>query len=118
VSRHVDGLAGCMQRRQNRRTGTLVAIYDARAQGLDEGGGDTRWYTICEDHGDAVGHSTLALARSHASVPDEWCEDCRELYEQREAQRLADHRARERRRTRAAQRRAEARQRARREGRS
>lgn len=83
MSRDTHGLAGCMQRRQSRRTGSLIAVYDARSQGLDEGDGETRWYTVCEDHGAAVGHRTLAIARSHASVPDEWCADCRELYEAR-----------------------------------
>jgi hypothetical protein len=45
--------------------------------GLDSCGGDCAWYNGCETHGAIVGHRTLALARSFAACPEEWCEDCR-----------------------------------------
>jgi len=55
-----------------RETGTLVVVVDAAAQGLDGG----KWMTICDDHGQCVGHETLALAQAHAANPLGWCEVC------------------------------------------
>jgi len=49
---------------------------DADAQGLDPGDGATKWYTICDDHDQLVGHETLAMAKHHASDPLGWCEVC------------------------------------------
>jgi hypothetical protein len=40
-------------------------------------GEDCRWYTVCVDHGTAVGHRTQMLARELAPLPLLWCEDCR-----------------------------------------
>ena len=62
---------------RSRQTGTLVTTAHAFDLGLDECGGDCRWYNFCEAHGSIVGHASLALARSFAAVPTEWCEDCR-----------------------------------------
>ena len=59
-----------------RQTGTLVMVVDAEAQGLDPGDGATKWYTICDDHDQLVGHETLAMAKHHASDPLGWCEVC------------------------------------------
>ena len=66
--------AGCRQAHFARQTGTLILVVEAEAQGLDPDG--TPFYTICDDHGQCVGHSTLADARWHASAPLGWCEVC------------------------------------------
>lgn len=55
-----------------RETGTLVVVVDADEQGLDGG----KWMTICDDHGQCVGHETLAMAKYHATNPLGWCEVC------------------------------------------
>lgn len=69
------GLAGCVQRHRARQTGTLVGVYHAEQAGLDPDGGP--WVTVCEDHGSVINHETLAQAKSHATDPEGWCEDCR-----------------------------------------
>lgn len=68
-----------------RESGTLVVVVDGFAAGLevDElldacGERTPRWFTICDDHGSCVGHTTLVLARAHAANPTGWCENCRE----------------------------------------
>ena len=62
---------------RSRETGTEVTTAHAEDLGLDPCGGTCRWYNCCEAHGSIVGHSSLALARSFAAVPTEWCEHCR-----------------------------------------
>jgi hypothetical protein len=57
-------------------TGTLIVVVNAVEQGLDPVGGECKWYTICDDHSQLVGHSTLALAKAHAANPLGWCEVC------------------------------------------
>lgn len=57
-----------------RETGTMIVVVDGDACDLDTDAG--RWQTICDDHGTIISHTTLALARSHASNPLGWCEDC------------------------------------------
>jgi hypothetical protein len=66
-----------------RRTGTTILIISAVDGELDPGTKDfpTRWYTICEDHKNAAGHPTCDMARSWASTPDAWCEECRSMIE-------------------------------------
>ena len=61
-----------------RSTGTEVEVYDTDdpLSVFDPEGG--RWVTICE-HGSLVNHETLATARSFASAPEVWCEECRSL---------------------------------------
>jgi hypothetical protein len=61
----------------SRQTHRPVTTGHAEDLGLDPCGGDCKWYNVCDDHGSIVGHRTLALARSFAAVPVEWCEDCR-----------------------------------------
>lgn len=63
------------QRRTARSTGTVVEVYDAEHPGSVFDASEGRWVTICE-HGSMVAHSTLALARWFAPVPEEWCEEC------------------------------------------
>jgi hypothetical protein len=59
-----------------RQTGRAITVGHADDLGLDADGGATRWYTICDDHDQCVGHETLELARSWASEPMTWCEVC------------------------------------------
>lgn len=68
--------AGCRQATVARSTGTLVLVIDGEAGGLDTDGG--RWSTVCEPHGGVISHLTLAVARSFAPAPEEWCPYCME----------------------------------------
>lgn len=74
VAHNLNGIPGLVQLRKSRQTGTMVGIYDGELQGLDTESG--RWSTVCEEHGTVIAHQTLALAKTWAPVPDEWCEDC------------------------------------------
>jgi hypothetical protein len=67
-------LAGLVESRLNRITKTRIALYDVLKAGIDSDP-ELPWVTICEDHGDLVGHPSLTLARSHMAVP-EWCSKC------------------------------------------
>jgi hypothetical protein len=67
-------LAGYRSAHFARETGTLVLVLDAEPAMLDPDGG--RWYTVCDDHSQAVGHRTLSLAKYHAANPLGWCEVC------------------------------------------
>jgi hypothetical protein len=66
--------AGLYQYRTARSTGLKVGLYDGEAAGMDIDGG--RWQTVCEPHGFICSHLTLAEAREHSVVPEEWCEAC------------------------------------------
>ncbi len=57
-----------------RSSGALVLVLDGEPAGLDTEGG--RWQTLCDDHGSVCSHDTLALARSWASCPEMFCDDC------------------------------------------
>jgi hypothetical protein len=62
--------------RTARETHTQVTTGKAEELALDDCGGLTNWYTICEAHGTAIGHATKALANMFAPVPTQWCEYC------------------------------------------
>lgn len=68
------GLDGLVSRSIAKMTGREVGIYAADQAGM-ECDSESPWATVCEDHGTIVCHSSLALARESAPVPD-WCEDC------------------------------------------
>ena len=70
-------LAGFRSATVARSTGALVLVLDGDPAGLDTDGG--RWYTLCDDHGFLCNHDTLALAKSWASCPEMFCEDCQEV---------------------------------------
>lgn len=76
ASHNSHGLAGCVQRRRSRQTGTLVSIYHAEQADLDPESGP--WITVCEVHANLCNHGTWRLARAHAAAPCGWCEDCEE----------------------------------------
>ena len=67
---------------RSRQTNTLVTTGHADDLGLERGHSEydgkeyTLWYNVCEAHGSIVGHASLALARSFAAVPKDWCEHC------------------------------------------
>jgi hypothetical protein len=80
------------QRTISQRTDAEIEVLDADHPGSDvdraasERDGDAdagRWVTVCRTHGGVCNHSTLALARSFAAAPEEWCEECREIADQR-----------------------------------
>lgn len=73
----VAGLAGCVQQRTARESGTTISVYHAAQAGLDDDDG-CKWYTVCETHSTLVGHPTLALARDWSSKPTTWCDECGE----------------------------------------
>jgi hypothetical protein len=74
-SYNFNGLAGCVQQRKARSTGTLVGVYDAVAQGIET---EYPWVCVCEAHGNCVCFDSLRLAKFQAVCPEGWCEDCRE----------------------------------------
>ena len=71
-----NDLAGCVEQRRSRATGTMVGLYQAEQAGLDPDAG--KWVTVCEDHSTCVNHPTLSMARHHLPDPTGWCDDCRE----------------------------------------
>lgn len=70
------GLAGCVAVTRARATRTRVQIFHAAQASLCPDGGP--WVTVCEPHGSICNHGTMEAARSHATDPAGWCEDCRE----------------------------------------
>jgi hypothetical protein len=72
-----NGLAGCVVQSRARTTRTIVGVYNSVQSGM-ENDPSIPWLTVCEEHGEVVGHCTLAIAREWASAPDTWCEDCQE----------------------------------------
>jgi hypothetical protein len=62
--------------RTSRQTKLPVTVARFDEVGLDDDGGRTRWYTICELHGQCVGHSSKAAATGFAAEPMTWCEVC------------------------------------------
>lgn len=58
---------------KNRITGSQIAVVDNRSKTFMDD--DQKWYTVCDTHGNLVGHDTRKLAEYHAVVP-EWCETC------------------------------------------
>lgn len=70
-----NGLAGCVQQRRARSTGTLVGVYHGVQSGMETDAVEP-WLTVCEAHSSLVAHPTLALAKSWAADPTMWCEDC------------------------------------------
>lgn len=72
------GLAGCVIQRKARKTKGLVSVYHSEQAGLESGEPSCIWSTVCEKHGNLVGHSALSDALSHAVDPTGWCEACME----------------------------------------
>ncbi len=72
-----NGLAGCVQQRINRATKTLVGVYASDEAGM-ESDPELPWAVICEVHHTIVCTETLAAARSTATDPRNFCDECRE----------------------------------------
>lgn len=70
-----NDLAGCVQQRRARSTGTMVGVYHGDQSGIESDPTDP-WVTVCEAHHNLMCHPTLALAKLHAAEPRAWCEDC------------------------------------------
>lgn len=69
--------AGLIDQRKNRRTKTLIGVYDAQAQGI-ESDPDLPYATVCEDHGYVVCHYNKTHAIGAMAFPD-WCEKCQKI---------------------------------------
>ena len=80
-----NGLAGCVQQRRALSTGRLVGVYQAGQAKVDDDAGESCWSTVCEDHGSIVSHRSLKTARSWATAPEDWCEDCRDELDKKAA---------------------------------
>jgi len=89
----LNGLAGLVETRKNRITGTMISVYHNEQAGMDcccSFVGTTKhdpefhseFSTLCEDHSQIVAHRTLTLARRHAAMP-EWCEACQKIMEEK-----------------------------------
>lgn len=66
--------AGLRSYTRSRQTGMHIGVYDGEAAGFDTAAG--RWQIVCEEHSYISSFETLALARSFAATPLEWCERC------------------------------------------
>lgn len=70
------GYLGLLQMRRARSTGVMVGVCNRDETGTD---GSDEYMTVCEDHGQIVGHATVTLAKFHAPCPEGWCDECREI---------------------------------------
>jgi hypothetical protein len=71
------GIAGCVEEKRTKSTGTHVGVYQAHQLGLKLG--RTRWLVECEEHGEVRSTRSLVDARRRARAPMSWCEGCRSL---------------------------------------
>lgn len=71
-----NGLSGCVVQRVARKTGSIVGVYHGVQSGM-ENDPETPWVTVCEVHGNLVGHPSLRQAMGWAADPEMFCEDCR-----------------------------------------
>jgi len=60
----------------NTDTGVTVTLATAEWLGLDPKG--SKWYLVCEDHGELLSGTNRATLKSHMRSPSQWCETCRE----------------------------------------
>lgn len=78
-----ENLAGIVESKVRRATGTRCSVYRAEEAGFDTFGGD--YAIVCEEHGSIVNVETRKRAEHHAVRPDGFCEDCVEIVREREA---------------------------------
>ena len=69
-------VAGLVQYRKARQTGTYVGVYRSAEAGLDDGDGATPWTTVCEEHSQTLACESRKQALYFASAPLDWCQDC------------------------------------------
>lgn len=60
----------------NTDTGVTVTLATAEWLGLDPKG--SKWYLVCEDHGELLSGTNRATLKSYMRSPSQWCETCRE----------------------------------------
>lgn len=83
--------AFCRQRSRNRKTGTLVGLYDLNhpdneAEGIvqpksGDGEKPIQWVARCEQHGSMFFHSSVNGAWDARNKPWEWCSGCKAIVE-------------------------------------
>lgn len=73
----VSGLVRVYVGRGARRN-DLVGLYNAEVASMDPEAG--KWATLCERHSTIVNHESRALANSHLTAPEGWCEACEAYY--------------------------------------
>jgi len=56
----LGGVAGLVESRRNRLTGTTIGLYQSLQSGIDSHP-EWPWTTVCEEHGTLVCHRTLAI---------------------------------------------------------
>lgn len=76
MTHSVDNLAGCVERKRSRETGTLTEVFIAAEQGIDVG--DCKYAVVCRDHGTLLGVDNLRDARYYRAHPTGFCEECRD----------------------------------------
>jgi len=62
--------------RKCHQTGTMIEVVKDQ---LDVGPPELKYWTICQDHGGLVGHTTRKDAVGWAASPEDWCPTCQEL---------------------------------------
>jgi len=70
-----NGLQGCVLQCKVRSTKTLVGVYHSIQAGMEDDP-TAVWSTVCETHGNLVGHLSLGVAIDWVATPEVWCEDC------------------------------------------
>lgn len=73
------------QRRRARATGATISVYDGHHPDSAFSRDDYRWVTFCEDHELLCTYETLAGARNFAVTPHTWCEECSEIWKERQS---------------------------------
>lgn len=91
--RTLSGGTIVVKSRTARSTGLLVELIDAEASPDFDPAEGGRWVTLCVEHSEFVQHETRRLATSFLATPEEWCEACRPVAEERAAPNLARLRA-------------------------
>jgi len=74
----VDGVAQCLTSAED----ADAARRAGRGEDVDRWG-DGRWFLICDDHGSLLSNPNQADLVKFMAAPEEWCEDCARIVEQR-----------------------------------
>lgn len=77
-----NDLAGCVEQRRSRETGTMVGLYHGDQAGM-ENDPEFPWLTVCEDHSTISVHASLSLAKRTLGFPTNWCDECRDKIEEK-----------------------------------
>lgn len=75
------------QVQRNRESGTRIQVIDNRDGSFEaDAGKEMNWITLCDTHGNYVGHSARMTAEEFTHHPTEWCQVCQEEGEARARQ--------------------------------